>query len=389
MRFLSRLTLRRDTDAAVHDLCVDLKSFEADLAIVFASHHFGPEFDDLVQGIHHTINCRNLIGCTGESIIGPTAEIERQPAVVLWVAQLPGVRLLPFVIDQEDVVALGDDMSAWRERLGPAPDDQPGIIMLPDPFSVDVHACIERIEACYPGATIVGGMASGATAPGQNRLFLGDQTLRRGMVGVSLAGNIEIAAVVSQGCRPVGKPYVITKADQNFIQELGGRPAYAVLKEVYKEAGEAEQQLMEQGTHLGRLIDESRREMGVGGFLIRNMMGVREDQALAVGDFMRAGQTVQFHVRDSQTADEEMQRLLHEETERNHSPVSGALLFSCNGRGRGFFQESNHDIALVNRVMGECPTAGFFAQGEIGPVGGKTFIHSYTGSLIVFREPSS
>jgi len=387
MKFLSRLTLRRDTDAAVHDLCVDLKTFEADLAIVFASHHFGPEFDGLVQGIHQRINCRNLIGCTGESIIGPTAEIERQPAVVLWVAQLPDVRVLPFVLDQEDVQALGSDLNAWRERLGAAPDDQPGIIMLPDPYSVDVQTCIARIEASYPRATLVGGMASGATAPGQNRLFLGEQTLRRGMVGVSLSGNIEIATVVSQGCRPVGQPFVVTKVEENFIQELGGRPAYAVLQDVYREAGEADQQLMRQGLHVGRLIDEARRNIGVGGFLVRNMMGVREDQALAVTDYLRPGQTVQFHVRDSHTADEEMSRLLQAEHERDHKPVGGALLFSCNGRGRGFFRESNHDIALVNRIIDGCHTAGFFAQGEIGPVGGKTFIHGYTSSLILFREP--
>lgn len=387
MKFLSRLSLRRETEAAVHDLCVDLKSFEADLAVVFASHHYGPEFDELVQGIYERINCRNLIGCTGESIIGPTAEIEHQPAVSLWVAQLPDVRVLPFVLDQDDVLAMGSDLNAWRERLGMTPDDQPGIIMLPDPFTIDVHTSIERMEACYPGATLAGGIASGASERGQNRLFMGDQTLRQGMVGVSLAGNISISTVVSQGCRPVGKPFVITKVEENFIQELGGRPAYAVLRDVYQEADEADQQLMRQGLHVGRLIDEQRPEFTVGGFLVRNMMGVREDQALAVADFMRPGQTVQFHVRDSRTADEEMARLLQAERDSAGRPAAGALLFTCNGRGRNFFHESNHDIALVNRIVAGCHTAGFFAAGEIGPVSGRTFIHGYTSSLILFREP--
>lgn len=387
MKFLSRLSLRRETAAAVHDLCVDLKSFEADLAVVFASHHHGPEFDQLVQGIHQTINCRNLIGCTGESIVGPTAEIEHQPAVALWVANLPGTRVLPFVLDQEDVTALGEDLESWRERVGADEHDQPSIIMLPDPFSVDVQVCIDRLEAAYPGATLVGGMASGASGPGQNRLFLNDQTLRRGMVGVSLAGNISVRTVVSQGCRPVGKPYVITKVDENFIQELGGRPAYAVLQDVYNDADENDQDLMRKGLQVGRLIDEQRRDLGVGGFLVRNMMGVREDQALAVGDYMRPGQTVQFHVRDSRTADEEMERLLYAEYTFSKKPARGALLFTCNGRGRGFFRQANHDIALVNRIISECPTAGFFAQGEIGPVSGKTFIHGFTSSLILFREP--
>ncbi|MCB9849384.1 MAG: FIST C-terminal domain-containing protein [Phycisphaerales bacterium] len=387
MKFLSRLSLRRETEEAVHDLCVDLKAFEPDLAVVFASHHYGPEFDELVRGIYTGINCRNLIGCTGESIVGPTAEIEHQPAVVLWVAKLPGVRVLPFVIDQEDVAGLGDNREAWRERLGAVADDVPSIIMLPDPFSVDVQTSIDALDASFPGSTIVGGMASGASGPGQNRLFLNDQTLRRGMVGVTLTGNVRVSSVVSQGCRPVGEPFVITKAEDNFIQELGGRPAYAVLQDVYKQADESEQNLMRKGLQVGRLIDEQRRDLGVGGFLVRNMMGVREDQALAVGDFLRPGQTVQFHVRDSRTADEEMERMLVEESQRNGPTAGGALLFTCNGRGRNFFEQSNHDIGLVNRVAENCHTAGFFAQGEIGPVGGKTFIHGFTSSIILFREP--
>jgi small ligand-binding sensory domain FIST len=388
MKFQSRLSLRRETEDAVHDLCVDLKSFAPDLAMVFASHHFGPEFDDLVGGIYQQINCRNLIGCTGESIVGPTAEIENQPAIALWVAKLPGVRVLPFVVDQEDVAGFGQDAAAWRERLGTLDQDPASIIILPDPFTVDVQACIDALDTTYPQATTVGGMASGATGPGQNRLFLNDQTIRRGMVGVSLTGDIAVSAVVSQGCRPVGNPYVITKAEENFIQELGGRPAYAVLQELYKSSEASVQALMRKGLHVGRLIDEHRRDLNVGGFLVRNMMGVREDQAIAVGDYLRPGQTVQFQVRDSQTADEELERLLQVESERPGEQIGGALLFTCNGRGKHFFERSNHDIGLVNRIVGECPTAGFFAQGEIGPISGKTFIHGYTSSIVLFREPA-
>ena len=299
MKFQSRLSLRRETEDAVHDLCVDLKSFAPDLAMVFASHHFGPEFDDLVGGIYQQINCRNLIGCTGESIVGPTAEIENQPAIALWVAKLPGVRVLPFVVDQEDVAGFGQDAAAWRERLGTLDQDPASIIILPDPFTVDVQACIDALDTTYPQATTVGGMASGATGPGQNRLFLNDQTIRRGMVGVSLTGDIAVSAVVSQGCRPGGNPYLIAKAEENFIQELGGRPAYAVLQELYKSSEASVQALMRKGLHVGRLIDEHRRDLNVGGFLVRNMMGVREDQAIAVGDYLRPGQTVQFQVHET------------------------------------------------------------------------------------------
>lgn len=409
MKFCARLSLRTEVEAVVHDLCVDLKGYGADLALLFVSHHYGPDFDALVHGVYHRINCRTLIGCTGEGIIGPTAEIESRPAAALWLAQLPGVRVFPFLLDQEDLQALVEGgAAAWHDRLGTqapafmrgiarAPhsrggppvvnDGAPSFIILADPFSIDVQACLRRMDELFPGATIVGGMASGAEAAGQNRLFLADQALRQGLVGVSLSGNLSIASVVSQGCRPVGEPFVVTRGRENLIEELGGKPALAVLQEVYDRASATDQDLMRSGLHVGRLVDEQRRNVGLGGFLVRNLMGISPDRAIAVGDYIRPGQTVQFHVRDAKSAGDEMERMLRAVQGQPAHHAHGALLFNCNGRGRRFFRQANHDISLVNSIIADCPTAGFFAAGEIGPVGGRTFIHGFTSSLILFREP--
>lgn len=388
MQFISKLTLRREVEPAVHDLCVDLKSFQADLAFVFVSHHHGPEFHDLIREIYNNINCRNLVGCTGESIIGPTAEIEAQPAIALWAARLPDAHVNSFILDQQDLEKLEDEPDeAWYERIGVLPDDSPNFVLLPDPFSINVQTFIDKMDSLYPGSTIVGGMASGASEAGQNRLFMGDQALRQGLVGVALTGQIDVTSVVSQGCRQVGDPFVITKSHENLIQELGGKPALEVLRNVFNSAPDEDQKLMRTGLHVGRLVDEQISNASTGDFLIRNMMGVTDQQALAVGDFLRPGQTVQFHVRDSRSATEDMQRLLMAEKDRKQTPVSGALLFNCNGRGRRFFKQANHDIGLVNEFADDCCVAGFFAQGEIGPVGGKTFVHGFTSSLALFRQP--
>jgi small ligand-binding sensory domain FIST len=371
---------------AAHDLCVGLKQQEYDLAMLFATHHYGPNFEGLVQSVYNALNCRNLIGCTGESIVGPTAEIESRPAVALWLAHLPGVRVVPFLLDQEDLEVLADaEPAAWHDRVGVTPADNPSFVILPDMFTIDVSTCLAGLDAMFPGATIVGGVASGASSAGKNRLFLGETCLRRGLVGVSLSGPVSISSVVSQGCRPVGEPYIVTKTRDNLIVELGGKPALGVLREVFNGATAADQLLMQNGLHVGRLIDEQRRDGKPGAFLIRNMIGITQSEALAIGDFLRPGQTVQFHVRDSRSADDEMARLLQEERERFATPPQGALLFTCNGRGQRFFRKPNHDIALVNTIVGDCPTAGFFASGEIGPVGGRTFIHGFTSSLILFR----
>lgn len=386
----SKLSLRREVEDVVHDLTVDVAAFGADLAIMFASHHYGPEFVKLARGIYERINTRNLIGCTGDSIIGPTAEIEGRPAVVLWMARLPGVRVFPFVLDQGDLAGLAHgDAAGWYERLGVTPEHNPAFVILPEPFSFQLDVCLNCMDACFAGSTIVGGVASGANAPGQNRLFMNDQALRQGLVGVSLSGPVRVSTVVSQGCRPVGKPYVITKARQNLVEELGGRPALQVLKDVFEHAAPDDRRLMRSGLHLGRLVDENLKDFGAGDYVIRNMLGVYQDTALAVADHLRPGQTVQFHVRDARTADQEMQQLLEAERNRNQPDARGALLFSCNGRGRAFFTTPHHDIKLVNEYVPNCATAGFFAGGEIGPVGGKTFVHGFTSSLILFRPAES
>lgn len=385
MFFKSAITTEADPTAAVSHLKKSLDGVQPDLLLIFVSHHYGPDYDELLSALRDAINTRNLIGCTGESIIGPDREIERAPAIAVWAAKLPDVRVLPFVVDQNDVQSL-DGAESWREHLGVQPHEKPGFIVLPDPFSIDAESCLEQMDDAFPGSKIVGGLASGANAPGQNRLFLGDQVLRQGLVGVSLSGPIAIHAVVSQGCRPIGEPFVVTKADQNVIFELRGKPVLEVLRQVYNAAPPADQQLMQQGLHVGRVVDERLGKFGPGDFLIRNLMGVVNDEAVAINALVRPGQTIQFHVRDSKTADEEMKNLLTGKVTTMPRPPMGGLLFSCNGRGSRLFGAANHDIGLVNKIAGNCEVAGFFAAGEIGPVGDKTFIHGFTSSLILFHE---
>lgn len=386
MEFRSTLTTQPDAAAAAHELAQGVFGIEPDLAVLFASHHYEPHFQELLSGVHDAINARNLIGCAGESIIGPDREVERRPAAVLWVAQMPGVRVLPFVIDFADLESL-DTNEAWWDRIGLVPDDRPSFLIIPDPFSIPTDEVLARMDRAFPGSPIVGGMASGAEAPGQTRLFSNDQVLRQGAVGVSLTGDVTITTVVSQGCRPLGKTYVITECRENLILQLGGRPAYDVLKAVYEESSAEEQALMRAGVHVGRVINESLQSFTPGDFLVRNVLGVVENTALAVGEYVRKGQTVQFHVRDARTADDEMRLLLKKQVrERNLSP-SGGLLFSCNGRGSRLFGKPDHDIRLVNEAVSGCQVAGFFAAGEIGPVGPRTFVHGFTSSLFLFTSP--
>jgi small ligand-binding sensory domain FIST len=226
---------------------------------------------------------------------------------------------------------------------------------------------------------IIGGLASAAASPGGNRLVLDDRVVEEGAVGVFVDGGIEVRTLVSQGCRPIGRPYVVTRAEQNLIEELAGKPAIERLQELAADATEEERELLRRGLHMGLVVDEHKAEFGRGDFLVRNLLGADEGSgALAVGEQVAVGQTVQFHVRDAAAADEDLREML------SGVDADAALLFTCNGRGRHLFTVPDHDAGMVEKLLGPIPLAGAFCAGEIGPVGGRNFLHGFTASLALF-----
>jgi len=232
---------------------------------------------------------------------------------------------------------------------------------------------------------VVGGMASSATQPGENRLFLGPRTHSTGAAAVLLRGDVRLKTVVSQGCRPIGRPLVVTKAERNVLIELGGKRALLQLKEIFDSLPTREQQLVQRGLHVGRVVNEYREQFELGDFLIRNVIGIDPNEGtIAIGDFFRPGQTVQFHIRDHETADDDLRQHLAAASQAGPTPA-GALLFTCNGRGARLFGKPHHDATCVREAWGNIPLAGFFAAGEIGPVGNQNYMHGFTASLAVFE----
>jgi small ligand-binding sensory domain FIST len=228
-------------------------------------------------------------------------------------------------------------------------------------------------------------MASGASQPGHNVLALDGETTSAGAVGVSLSGAVRIDFMVSQGCRPIGDPLVVTKAEGNVIQELGGRVPMAALKEITLALDDAQRALMNRGLLVGLVIDEYKQRFGRGDFLIRNVTALdTRHGTIAVAERLRVGQTIQFHLRDAETASEDLDLLLN--AQQLHGPPYAALLFTCNGRGTRLFESADHDATSIQQNAGEIPAAGFFAAGEIGPVSGRNFLHGFTASVALFDE---
>jgi small ligand-binding sensory domain FIST len=269
---------------------------------------------------------------------------------------------------------------------------RPSFVLVGEPFTGDSEALIEALANAYPGCVQVGGLASGAQQAGDHRLFLGARAYGEGFVGVALTGNIEVDTVVAQGCRPVGEPMFVTRCSGNLMNEIDGRSPADVLSELFDAAGERERELFRTSLFIGLQMDAGKEELGRGDFLVRNILAADpESGSFAVGAILEESQVVQFQLRDGVTAAEDLDGRLDAYTgasaggSSTPQDVSGALLFSCLGRGQTLYGQPNHDSDTLRRHLGEVSLAGFFGNGEIGPVEGRTFLHGYTSAFGIFR----
>lgn len=347
---------------------------EPDLAVLFATSPHVGAFDDIARAVRETLRPKALIGASAVSVIGGAREVEEQPALALWAGSAAGARAAWF-----DATPYTSD--EWIVR-GPSNDELAGagtLLLLADPASFPVSEFLEQTRASHPHLRVVGGIASAGFVPHANRLTVDGETRTSGAAGVLLPPHQSITTVVSQGCRPVGDPLTVTKAERNVIYEIAGRPALERLMELLESLPEDELTMARQGLHVGRVIDERKAEFDRGDFLIRNVLGGdREVGAIAVGDEVQVGDTVQFQVRDEHSADEDLRLLLD-----GHA-ADAALVFTCNGRGIRLFGRADHDAEVVVQSIESPAVAGMFCAGEIGPVGDQSFLHGFTASVVLF-----
>ena len=369
--------------AAIGDALAGLDGRRPDLVVLFISPQFEDEIAAVVDVATEAAEDAIVIGCTAGGVIGATAEVEDAPAITAWAASLPSVGIEPVRLTFER-----DGDHGIIDGFGEMPRREDGavLVLLTDPFSFPADLLLEHLNEAAPGVPVVGGQSSGGLEAGRNVLIANGEVVRDGAVGVILRGGASVTPAVSQGCRPIGETYAVTRAERNVMYELAGQPSVRRLEEVYAGASPRDQLLMRRGLHVGQAISELKPELGRGDFLIRNLMGIDpKTGAIAISDMVDVGRTVQFQVRDADSAREDLRVVLERERRRDDRPVAGALLFSCNGRGQALFGQPHHDINAVRAAFGDIPVAGFFAAGELGPVGGRNFLHGFTASLLLVR----
>ena len=352
---------------------------EVDLAFVFLSPAHLDEAESAAEVVREELAPRHLLGCVAEGVVARVRELEEGPAVAVWAGVLPGAEIECFhaaAVQTDGGIAV----------VGFPELDDPGLIaLLVDPFTFPAGPFLRRLNEAREEIPLVGGIAAGGGRPGTQALILDDAVHAEGAVGAVVSG-LPILAVVSQGCRPLGREAVITRCEGNVVYELAGRPALERLREEIAALSFEERALAARGLIAGLVIDENRPQYDTGDFLMRGLLGADEATGgLAVGETVRVGQTVRFFVRDAASADADLRQALADVP--GWGRPAGALLFTCNGRGTNMFPEPDHDACAVAGALGTQAVAGFFCGGEIGPVGGKAFLHGFTATLAVFLEP--
>ncbi len=377
--------LARDAAEASEQALRALDGTRPDLVCVFGTAHSPDDFAAAVSQAAETTDATVLIGCTASGVLGAGTGVESEPAVSVWAGALPGVRLRPFRLDvlrtEQGLAVVGLPDVTVHDHAG---------LLLADPFTFPVDGFVERSNDLVPGFPYVGGLAADPHGGDGTRLAYDGEVLSGGAVGVLIGGEVEVRTTLSQGCRPVGPTMAVTRAEGNIIFEMAGAPALAKLEELLTAMPDEDRQLAAEGLQLGVAMDEYAEAPGQGDFLIRGVVGAdRSTGAIVIGDVIEIGRTVRFQLRDADAARADLDLVLKRFRADGPRSVDGALLFSCNGRGADVFGSADHDVRAVQTGLGVSGVAGFFAAGEIGPVGGRNYLHGFTATILAFASQPS
>ena len=378
MPFAAALSEHPITAYAVGEVCgqvLERIGTNPDVVIVFTTLAHAGALEDTMAAVGTLLEPSVAVGAASHAVIGPGREVEDGPAISVWAGRFGPV--LPVRIP------------AGATRLGPVQGqgfDPSALVLVADPFSFEADGFLEQLAVDHPGLPVVGGLASGARGPGGSRLALGDDVFTDGGVGFLVGPGIDALPVLSQGSRPVGRPFVVTDGEGRIIRTLGGRTAMERLEELAGGLSAEEVAAVNAGALLlGRVVDEHKLDFEAGDFALRPVIGGdRQTGAIAVEDDVVLGTTVQFHIRDALAAHDDLEAVLRREAPS--SDPQAALIFSCNGRGRRLFGGPDHDAGAIQEVLGPIPTAGMFAAGELAPLGGRNEMRSLSASMLLVRE---
>ena len=349
---------------------------------LFLSPDWLPQIDEVLDLVRLHGRVPLLLGSAGAGLIGVSREAESGAGMSLLLVRWPQTKLTPIRISRQQIEE-STGPAYWQMETGLGPDEVDSWIVLANPFAPGLENWLAEWNVAFPDAPSIGGLASGISAPGENALVLDGELTDAAVLALALKG-AKVRTIVSQGCKPVGEPFTITQAEENLIYALGSRPAYQVLSETFNALSDEEKERARGNLFAGLAASEYVADLKRGDFLVRNLLGADpQTGAVAIGARARTGQTLQYQLRDRITAHADLLELAKLEATEDCHPFA-SLVFSCNGRGQRFFRTPNHDAGVLAETFGALPSAGFFCNGEIGPVGRASYLHGYTASVALF-----
>jgi small ligand-binding sensory domain FIST len=386
----SRLVTGPFDEAVIRQTAIDLRKElggAPTFGLVFVTPDYAPKANDFLELVRIYGQVPTVVGCSGVGLVGTAQEQEDGSGFSLLLLSLPGAKATAFAFDQ-DMVEASAGAQFWREKTGVARKDVKAWLTFLNPFSLNVEQWLRQWNEAYPLVPIFGGLGSGAPGDPEAWIFCNDRAVNGG-VALALEGDVSVHAVVSQGCKPIGEPLTVTSAERNVLLKLGSRPAYDVLSDVYKDLSDAEREQAKGHLFAGIAVSEYLEDYKRGDFLVRNIIGADPNSgAVAINAVPRVGQTLQYQLRDSRVANDELKRLLGAKAMFHTLEPYAGLLCTCHGRGRGLFGDPNHDAGLINEFFPDLPLSGLFANVQIGPVGDRSFAHGYTASLALIAPGS-
>lgn len=414
IEWVNALSTRASLEAAVNEVISRTQSSlasAADLAVVFISSAFASEYSRLMPLLQDQLSVPLLLGCSGGGIIGmndtgEVREVEAEAALSLTLMRMPNARIQTFHLKAGELPDLDSSPEKWVQAVGVSPADNTLFLLLSDPSSSRISELLEGLDFAYPGAIKLGGLASSTAMGSRTGLFCNYKQCFEGTVGVAITGDYSWETIVAQGCRPIGPVFRVTRGERNIIFGISPDSTDAVsgspsnlrenplenLRELVEELNDSDKELAQTSLFVGIARSEFKQYLNQGDFLIRNLLGIEpKTGAIAVGNRVRPGQRLQFHLRDARASAQDLELLLENNTKAlsvvpSASSAVGAFMFSCLGRGKGLYGEADFDARLFNRYFPNIPVSGCFCNGEIGPVGNSTFLHGYTSVFGICRQ---
>ncbi|MGC4107400.1 MAG: FIST N-terminal domain-containing protein [Thermomicrobiales bacterium] len=362
-----------------------------DLVIAFVSGAWAADYPLLIPELRASTCAATIVGCSVGGVIGNGREVEGVPAISLMAAWLPGAMLRPVRLTQEHL-ALLDEPDAWEYWGGGDLErgDVRSWLVFSEPFRFDVQTLLDGLTTHFPGVPVLGGLTSRWGEERTGWIFLDDQVYDEGAVALAIGGDVRVLPMMAHGCDPIGEVWTVTEAERNVIFTISNRPAVAMMHDALATLARERRAWAMRNLVLGFATNEYRDDFHRGDFFLRGVIGLDEAAGtLTIGGMPRVGQTVQFHVRDGDTATIDlMQSLTDVQATLGERMPLGGILFDCVSRGAMMFGELHHDAALIRAALGDVPVMGGFVGGEIGPAGRRNGLHAFTATMaLLVHDP--